>query len=186
MKHELIMAHKCNCFDVFKEGINDIYIGDPNGIMNQMKTYKKKYMEITPLIYTLMDAKYLKEYKSVQKDAIILMKHENGNLEKCIFNKPVNYNYIYSPLSCYSSPANSSVESININNKMGNTMNNYDNGINMYGLMQYQNGLSLIGNNNQSIVNGNIYQNMFNVNKLSNNNNNIILNNLNSQMNNKF
>ncbi len=65
--------------------------------MNQMKTNKKQYQVITPLVYTYkkkyqwMEAKYLKEYKSVHKNMIILMKHENGNLEKCTFNKLVIY-----------------------------------------------------------------------------------------------
>ncbi len=131
MKHELIgIQHKCNCFNKFKSVINDIYIGDPNTIINQMKTFKQKYNTITPVIYNLINAKYLNEYKSVQNDAIILMKYENGNLENDIFN---NKSIIYSPLTCYSSPTNSysSPEYLNLS---GNG-NMYDNMYNVKKLM---------------------------------------------------
>eukprot|EP01084_Bolivina_argentea_P153763 268081_1 len=84
-QHELVSPHNCHCLDGFVSIIHDIRVGNPNALADQMKNYKQRYETFKQFICKFIVEKMPENYTSLQKQAEMFIKNDNGQLsEICV------------------------------------------------------------------------------------------------------
>eukprot|EP01083_Nonionella_stella_P093619 262423_1 len=79
-QHELVLPHKCECFDGFKSTIDDIHVGNADDLLNKLKDYQKRYETLKQFVYWCRNDKEMKQYPSLQQCALVYLKNDNGSL----------------------------------------------------------------------------------------------------------
>eukprot|EP01083_Nonionella_stella_P157897 513143_1 len=79
-QHELVLPHKCECFDGFKSIIDDIHVGNADDLLNKLKDYQKRYETLKQFVYWCRNDKEMKQYPSLQQCALVYLKNDNGSL----------------------------------------------------------------------------------------------------------
>eukprot|EP01083_Nonionella_stella_P057935 151898_1 len=79
-QHEVLHCIDCHCFDVFTSMIDDIHVGNPDALFNQVKDFKHRHRTLKQLILKFINGKDTEKYEILQQHAEAVIKNDNGSL----------------------------------------------------------------------------------------------------------